>query len=374
MKVLHLIGGGDIGGAKIHVLSLVKALSKSVDVKIISYRPGVFTDEGLGMGIDIEVIKTGNIFRDIRMTMDVARQGGYEIIHSHGAKANMISALISGSLRLPTVTTVHSDYKLDYLHNLFKQLSFGLINTVALRFINYHIGVSNNFRKMLINRGFNPDHIFTVYNGIDFTKEIPPVDKGTFLNKYGVPVDNSILVGILARLHPVKGVGTFIKAAAKVLKKHNNVRFLIAGDGSEKNKLEKKVSALGAAGRVHFLGFVNEPDDFMNIIDINVLTSLSESFPYVILQGARARKPTISTDVGGISDLIVHGENGFLFDAGNSDRLADYIEQLIVDSTLRKDFGERIYADAKKSFSLENMYRAQLEIYNSILSGRDNVG
>lgn len=367
MKVLHLIGGGDIGGAKIHVLSLVKALSEFIDVKIVSYRPGVFADEGLGMGIDIEIVRTGNILGDIRRTIDIARQGGYEIIHSHGAKANMVSALIAKSLELPTVTTVHSDYKLDYLHNFFKQLSFGLINAVALRFIKYRIAVSNNFRKMLINRGFNPDHIFTVYNGIDFAKETASVDKRTFLQKYGVPVDNSILVGILARLHPVKGVGTFIKAAAKILKKHNNVRFLIAGDGSEKSKLEKKASALGTAGRIHFLGFVNEPDDFMNVIDINVLTSLSESFPYVILEGARARKPTISTDVGGISDLIVHGENGFLFDAGNSDRLAGYIEQLIADGALRKNFGTKIYEAAKKSFSLENMCRTQLDIYNGIL-------
>ena len=148
MKVLHLIGGGDVG-AKTHVLHLVKELGKYIDVKIISFRPGIFADDAKEMGINIEVVKTGNIFKDIRRVIKIVREGNYQIIHSHGAKANMIAIVVKYITGTPTVTTVHSDYHLDYMHSLIKSLSFGLINAVALRLIDFYIGVSI-ILKMLI--------------------------------------------------------------------------------------------------------------------------------------------------------------------------------------------------------------------------------
>lgn len=69
MKVLHLIGGGDVGGARVHVLSLINELSKYIDVKIISFRPGMFSDDARAMGIDIEVVKSGNVVRDGSLTV-----------------------------------------------------------------------------------------------------------------------------------------------------------------------------------------------------------------------------------------------------------------------------------------------------------------
>ena len=127
MKVLHLIGGGDIGGAKTHVLHLVKELGKYIDVKIVSFRPGVFADDAKAMGINIEVVKRGNIFRDILRVIEIVKEEGYQIIHAHGAKANMIAIVVKCLTKIPTVTTVHSDYRLDYMHSLVKSLSFGLI-------------------------------------------------------------------------------------------------------------------------------------------------------------------------------------------------------------------------------------------------------
>ena len=110
MKVLHLIGGGDIGGAKSHVLSLVNELGKYIDVKLISFRKGAFADDARAMGINVEVVRTGTIFTDIRRVLNIIKNEGYDIIHSHGAKANMIAVIVKKlqkSLWLPpsTVTT-----------------------------------------------------------------------------------------------------------------------------------------------------------------------------------------------------------------------------------------------------------------------------
>lgn len=368
MKVLHLIGGGDVGGAKSHVLSLVKELGKHIDVKIISFRTGAFADDAREMGINVEIVKTGTIVSDVRKVLSIVKNEGYELIHSHGAKANMVAVFVKRFTGLPVVTTVHSDYRLDYLQNIFKMFSFGLINTLALRFLDYYIGVSKNFKAMLIERKFSPQDIFTVYNGINFNNKIVPLPKEDFLKNYNLQFGkDDIIVGILARLDPVKGLDIFLKAASVVIKKNPSVRFLIAGDGPDKKSLEKKAASLGLTGSVFFLGFVNQPYDLLNCIDINTLTSLSESFPYAILEGTLLKKATISSNVGGISDLIESGTNGFLFEPGDYKTLASHILTLVEDSSLRKNMGEKIHEKASTYFSLDNMCRTQLEIYETIL-------
>lgn len=368
MKVLHLAGGGDVGGAKSHIISLVKELSKYIDVKIISFRPGAFAEDARAMGIDVEVVNTGSIFRDIKRVLDIIKKGGYQIVHSHGAKANMISVLTHIRAKTPTVTTVHSDYRLDYLHSIYKNFTFGLINKIALRFINYYIAVSGDFKKMLVSRGFDSRRIFTVYNGISFNLQYPNVSRQDLNIKYGLNLsDTDVVVNITARLHPVKSLDIYIKAANEVLKHNKSVKFLICGEGEERKKLEQQIESLGLTDRVFLLGHVNNPFEIYTNIDINVLTSMSESFPYVILEGATVKRATISSNVGGIADLIEDGVNGFLFTPGDYMRLAECILKLADDSDLRVKMGELIYEKAKTYFSIENMCRTHLDIYSCIL-------
>jgi polysaccharide pyruvyl transferase CsaB len=371
MKVIHLIGGGDVGGAKSHVLSLVKELSKHIDVKLISFRSGIFADDARAMGINVEVIKSNNIIRDIKKVIRLIRDEKYQLIHSHGAKANMIAVIVRRFTKIPTVTTVHSDYRLDYLQSFIKRLSFGIINTIALRFIDYYIGVSKNFKEMLVKRNFDADRIFTVYNGINFDSEIGTYRRTEFAAKFGIDLsDDDIAVGILARLTPVKGLNVFINAAKEVIKVNPKVKFLIGGEGEERKSLESKVNALGLSNNFYFLGFVNDPYEFMSSIDINTLTSISESFPYSILEGTRLKKATVSSNVGGLSDLIEHGQNGYLFNPGDYKKLSLYILKLIDDVSLRNEMGEKIYLKAREKFSLKNMCRTQLDIYESVLSSK----
>lgn len=370
MKVLHLIGGGDEGGAKSHVLSLVQQLGNHISVKLISLRPGPFAEDAKKIGIDVEVIRSGNIFKDINTIRKIVVNGKYNILHTHGAKANMIGVFIKKQTKISVVSTIHSDYRLDYLNSILKMYTFGLINTVALRFLDYYIAVSYNFKEMLIKRGFPPQHIYTVYNGISFESPIDIMPRESFAKKYGFSIEpEDIFIGILARLDPVKGHTVFLDAAAKVLKKCPQAKFLIGGPGDDlRPSLEKKAKKLGISDRVFFLGMVTEPFSFFNCIDINVLASYSESFPYVILEGARLKKATVSSRVGGLEDLFIQGENGYLYTPGDSNALAGHLIDLISNNDKRLILGERLYQTASKNFSLKSMTATQLGIYERILT------
>jgi polysaccharide pyruvyl transferase CsaB len=375
MKVIHLIGGGDIGGAKSHVLQLVRELGRHIEVTLVSLRRGPFHDDAVRMGLDARVIRSGNIVKDIHQVLRLVRDNKYDIIHSHGAKANMFATIIKRATGIPVVTTIHSDYRLDYMHSVLKRYSYGVINMISLRKIDYHIGVSDSFRNMLISRKFDPQRIFTVYNGIPFDNEIPPCSRREFFDRYKIPFpEDSVVIGILARLDPVKDHETFLKAAAEVYRQNNNTRFLIAGWGDElKPRLVQLAEKLGIKDVVAFPGRVYQPFDYFQSIDINVLTSISESFPYAILEGARMAKATVSTRVGGLGDLIESGVNGYLVKPRDWKALAQHLSELSTDAAKRNEMGRLLWEKARRLFSLDNMCRTQLNIYSRILCSDSRV-
>ncbi|MEG2000698.1 MAG: glycosyltransferase [Evtepia sp.] len=168
MKVIHLISGGDTGGAKTHVHSLLANLSATLEITMVCFTSGPFVEEARALGIRTEVIPGKNLFRTLRRLEEMIRSENFSIIHSHGARGNMIAAMLSHRTGLPTVSTVHSDYRLDYLGRPFSRITYGAINTIALRLMDYRIGVSDAMVDLLITRGFRPDRLFAIYNGLDF--------------------------------------------------------------------------------------------------------------------------------------------------------------------------------------------------------------
>ena len=94
MKVIHLISGGDSGGAKTHVLSLLQHLNQTITAQLVCFRDGPFAQEARALGIPTEIMAGNNIFRIRRRLVHYIRQGGFELIHCHGSRANMIGALL----------------------------------------------------------------------------------------------------------------------------------------------------------------------------------------------------------------------------------------------------------------------------------------
>ena len=368
MKVIHLISGGDSGGAKTHVHSLLQNLTRTIDVTMVCFMEGPFAQEARELGIRTVVLPGRNLLRTYRTLKRMIREEGYEIIHCHGARGNMMGALLRRATGLPVVTTVHSDYRLDYLGRPFSRLSYGTINTIALRLLDYRIGVSDAMTDLLISRGFDPDRLFTIYNGLDFTPRTPALGRAEYFRSVGLEADgDSVVVGIAARLNPVKDIATLVRGFAIAHQSCPKLRLLIAGDGEQMDMLKKLSAELGVERQVCFAGWITDTDSFYHAIDINTLTSLSETFPYSLTEGARAALPTVASRVGGVPYLIEHGIHGLLFQAGDAEGLARCLVSLARDPTLREHLGQRLYQRAKADFSLESTLERQLTIYRTIL-------
>ncbi|MDY0236065.1 MAG: polysaccharide pyruvyl transferase CsaB [Gudongella sp.] len=369
LKVLHLISGGDTGGAKTHISALLKGLNKMIDASIICFIEDTFYEDLHKAGVPIKVFeqKSRSDLSVIKRLTDEIEREDYDIIHCHGARANFIALFIKHKVKKPFVTTIHSDYKLDFKDNFYKRFVYTTLNQVALKMFDYYIGVSHQFRDMLIDRGFKRDRIFVTYNGIDPYSTEEHLDKKRFLERHGIKYNGEVIVGILARLDEIKDHHTFIEAAKFVLEEEDAM-FLIAGEGANEEYLKELVKKYGLEDKIKFIGFIKDPYSFLNTIDINTLTSLSESFPYVILEGAKMKKPIVTTEVGGINRLVIDGDNGFLVPVGNVGVLKDRLLTLIRNSEIRKAMGEKLFKAVEDKYSYEAMARSHIEIYNNILN------
>lgn len=368
MKIIHMISGGDVGGAKTHVLSLLAGLNKTETVHLICFTEGPFANEARQLGIPTTVIADSSLLRTGKRILAMIRHDGYQVIHCHGARANMMGMLLRKKAGVPVISTIHSDYRLDYLGRPMAALTYGNINKIALRRFDAWVGVSAGMTNLLISRGFDPQRVYTLYNGVDFSRQPEIVPRDAYLKSIGLSVEeDTVVFGIAARINPVKDMTTLIRAFAAAVEECPNIRLVIAGDGEQEAEIRALARELCPSGTVCFAGWVQQIDSFYNALDVNVLTSLSETFPYALTEGARMHCATIASRVGGVPYLIDDGFNGLLFEPRDVAKLTSHMVYFARHREERLAMGEKLYEKARRDFSLEAMVSKQESIYETII-------
>ena len=303
---------------------------------------------------------------------------GFELVHTHGSRANLAGAILRSTCGRPVVSTIHSDYRLDYMGRPLAAATYGVLNVLALRRIKYHVGVSDAMRDLLISRRFPRETTFAIYNGLDFSREPKRHDRAAFCARVGANVaPGDIVVGAAARLDPVKDLATLVRGFAAAREGHPELKLIIAGEGPERPALEALAEELGVRGAVTLAGWLDDMEEFYSALDINTLSSLSETFPYALTEGAAYRLPTVASAVGGIPRLIEDGKTGFLFAPGDWEKLGARLAQLASDPGLRERLGAAVHERAAREFSVEATCREQRAVYEEILErearGRSGV-
>ncbi|MDO5037586.1 MAG: glycosyltransferase [Tissierellia bacterium] len=371
IKLLHLISGGDTGGAKTHLFSLMKGLQGHVDARIICFIRGSFYEDAKALGIPIQVVEQKSRFDLGAMdgvVEDIKREG-YDLVHCHGARANFNALFIRNKIETPMLTTLHSDYRLDFKDSLAKNLIFTPLNGFALKRFNYYIAITQNFKDMMVERGFPKDQIFVGYNGLDFSREETYLSREDFLARHQLEAyRDQVLVGMAARLDLVKDHRSLIEAISQVGDLlRGRVHFILAGQGPERDYLNQRVQEEDLSDVVSFIGQIRDPFSLFNAVDLNLLTSKSESFPYALLEGAKMKKPFISSDVGGIREMAGDSKGALFFPPGDSQALAQVLVKIQEDPQALEAMGQRLYDHVKEHFSSEAMSATHEKIYGEIL-------
>ena len=371
MKIMHLISGGDVGGAKTHVISLLEELSKRNQVELVCFVEGPFAQEAREKGIPTRVLKKRSLPRMAKKLKRYINNQKFDILHCHGAKANVVSVLM-GKVDCPVLTTIHSDPRLDYMGRPVANFTIGLMNRVALRLRDGWVAVSDAMKERMTGRGYDAGRMEVIYNGVSFPKKIEHKPRQEYLRSLGLDWDaNCVIYGIAARIDPVKDMTTLVKAFAETVKAAPHARLLIAGIGDQEQEIKTLAAELCPDGTVHFAGWVSDMNSFYHTLDVNMLTSISETFSYAITEGARMHCATICTPVGGLPKVVIDGETGYLVAVGDHETMARRMIDLAFDQGLRSRLGRAIHEKVKNEFSVESMTIQQEAIYRSFLNRRE---
>lgn len=357
MKVLHLNAGLEEGGAKTHILSLLSQFPTD-NAELLVLKEGSISEEARLMNIKVHVLNQHSRYdlSVLNRLVGYIKDNQFDIVHTHGARANLLMALIEKKIKIPWVITIHSDPGLDFMNRGIKGKLFSYLNIWSLKKANKLIVVTEKLKVDLIKRGISRGTIFVVYNGIIFNDD-----------KSKRKLNKTFTITCIARLHPIKA-HEFLFESLKT-SGVKDFRLNIVGDGELRKNLEQKVLELNFGKLVQFHGSLDKRaiENILHQTDLTALSSLSEGFPLVLLESANQKVPFITTDVGDCAKLVPDSSYGWVVPsqdkAAFSIALKEAYELWCAGKLAKK--GEKLFLLASKKYSLDEMYNATLFVYKS---------
>lgn len=368
LRVMQMMTRLAIGGAASHAIFLAERLQKpDFETKLIVGRTekSEGSMENLAEERGVELMRIAGLSREVSMQSDVQtlneiyqemRRFRPDIVHTHLSKAGALGRVAARMARVPVlVHTYHNNIFQGYFSKR-KSAVFLQIERSLARITDKIIVLGEGHEQELLHHGIGrPGQMLRVPLGLELGSFLRAKEhRGKLRSELMVP-DGIPLVGIVARLVPIKAHDLFLEAARRVAMSQPEAQFVIVGDGELREELEEKALSMGflvysyqpdgavrerrpsfmpesreyPAPVVRFTGFRSDLPRIYADLNVLVLCSLSEGLPVSIIEALASGCPVVSTEVGAIRDLIIPGETGVLVKAGDAEGLArGILEQL----------------------------------------------
>ncbi|MCU4713096.1 N-acetyl-alpha-D-glucosaminyl L-malate synthase BshA [Bacillus cereus] len=299
---------------------------------------------------------------------EVAQRENLDILHVHYAIPHAICAYLAKQMigeRIKIVTTLHgTDITVlgsdPSLNNLIR---FGIEQSDVVTAVSHSL-INETHELVKPSK-----EIQTVYNFIDervyFKRNMSQLKK-----EYGISESEKVLIHI-SNFRKVKRVQDVVEAFAKIVKEVD-AKLLLVGDGPEFCTILQIVKNLHIEDRVLFLGKQDNVAELLAMSDLMLLLSEKESFGLVLLEAMACGVPCIGTRVGGIPEVIQHGETGYLCEVGDTTGVANQATQLLKDEELHRNMGERARESVYEQFRSEKIVSQYETIYYDVLRDDKN--
>lgn len=279
------------------------------------------------------------------------------IVHCHQYTSWVYGSLAALGTKTKVIFTEHGRFYPD--SSTWKRK---LINPVLNIFTNQVTAISKATKQALIEfENIPAKDIEVIYNGI--TPLAFDIDKAKALRKSLNIPENHIVLGTVARFDPIKNHTMMIKAFVQVLKQQPECTLLIVGDGEERDNIEQCIKVLGIERNVILVGYEPKPAEHIAIMDIFLLSSLSEGTSMTLLEAMSIGKPCVVTDAGGNPEIISHNLNGKVTPNNNVEMFADGIQELLSDSSKLAKYSEAASEIFNEKFVAQSMSEKYEKLY-----------
>ncbi len=391
-KVLRIINRFNLGGPTYNVAYLTKYMSADYETLLVggakddSEESSGFIVENLGLKPVIveEMLREINIKNDYAAYKKIKKiilEFKPDIVHTHASKAGTLGRLAASSCKVPVIIhTFHGHVFHSYFGKL-KTTFYKNIERYLARKSTAIIAISDIQKQELVDiHGIcRSEKVHVIPLGFDLSKfqENTEEKRKTFRNKYHVE-DDEIVISIIGRLVPVKNHALFLEALKIVSNKTSKkIRAFIVGDGELRQEIEEKAKMLNIPFTdgsktnekklLTFTSWIKEIDIALAGTDIVALTSFNEGTPVSLIEAQAANKPIVSTNVGGIENVVITGETALLSENGHLQQFADNLLELVEDDTKRFAMSEKGWFHVKEKFHFTRLVSDMENLYSKLL-------
>jgi glycosyltransferase involved in cell wall biosynthesis len=293
--------------------------------------------------------------------MQFLRDRQVQILHAHDVYTNCFAVPFARLAGVPTVIASRR-----FWHTVPRP-ALRHANRVAYRFAHRILANSPSVARLLTTEeGVSPSRVLTVPNFVEADAfDAPPADQLMALrSRLGLAGhDFAPVIGIVARLDPVKDHAALLRAAKVLIDRGRTFRLVIVGDGDQRGPLERLTSELGLGPSIHFAGQLSHRPNPHALFDVSVLCSTAEGFPNAILEAMAAGRPVVATRVGGIPDAVEEGRTGLLVAPGDVEGLAVALDGLLTDDARRTALGAAGRERAREMYGERSVLRTLEDAY-----------
>ncbi len=395
IKVLHILNRLIIGGPSVIAIDIIENLPSKYESKLIvgekeegeEYGDFLIKDNH-AIIVDIPHMRRSlNPLQDLKAYLaikKVIKNFKPDIVHTHASKAGAIGRMAAVSCKTPIIIhTFHGHVFHSYFNKTITKL-FILVERFLAKKSTKIISISQSQKEDLVNKYkiCKNDKVALIPNGINLEKfNDDQINKRQAWRKRYHFSDDMILVGIVGRMAPVKNHTMFINVASAFHNNSNfkNVKFVIIGDGGTRPEIQSQLESLGVTyaylpdntdasdATVVFTSWETEIDKAYAGLDIVCLTSLNEGSPITLIEAQAAKKPIISTNVGGVSDTVKENHSAYLVDSNDVKSFVSQLEYLINHADVRQAMGENGFNFVKENFNQAKLLKGYDQLYTDLL-------
>ena len=333
IKIIHILVNLTVGGAEMALLKLLSRLDRTkYDCKVISLK-GIeeMGKRLIALGIPVESLnlRLSNFFISFYRLIKIIKREKPNIVQTWMYHADLLGGLASRLVGIKNIIWgIRNQYSKDSKNLRFRtRLIAKVCSYLSFWLPKYIVACSDSSKFSHVALGYDQKKIKVIYNGVDLKRFTVIQERINFKGRKKTQA--VIHIGTLGRYNSVKDYPNLLQAAKIVIEKNKNVVFQLAGRelDSDNNELIKLINRLGLIHYVELLGQLDNPADYLQTLDIFVLSSLSEGFPNVLIEAMACGVPCISTNIGDCKHIIQN--TGIVVEAQNSNKLAEAILNMI---------------------------------------------
>ena len=386
IRILRIINRFNIGGPTYNATFLARFMGEQYETMLIGGLPEegesdslyILNNYGVEPVLIDELVRNPDLSSDrkaYKRIKEIISEFNPHIVHTHASKAGALGRKAAISCKVPVVVHTFHGHVFHSYFGAAKTLLFKGIERRLAKKSNAIIAISDKQREELVHEHkiSKPEKTKVVNLGFDLDPFNEKRQRLRETKRRELGLSDEVAIALIGRFAPIKNHEMFFDVVEEILAKTNKkVKFFVVGDGTEREYIEERTEKINRtnAETVILTSWIKDIGSFNAAMDIVCMTSLNEGTPVSLIEAQAANIPVISTDVGGVRDVVIDGETGFIVPSKDVSAFSEKLLKLIEDEKKRLEMSQNGWTFVKDKFHYKTLVKNMEQIYAELLKNK----